>query len=111
MATKKKDVKKASTKKGARSAGGAKLEWHPRTFEDARDHVFYARAPSKAPSALLRQLGAHLAQAMPTAIQAQGPLACPPPAKDAQGKYQVGLDKNSVPEIQKLNDAGEWTTA
>jgi hypothetical protein len=89
----------AAKKKSA--AGGGKFSWSPKQFEDVCRAVGLARSRSK-------PFGVGMLEAMARTIVSQGPLACPAPETDPEGKYRVVLDANGIPEIQKQSADGLW---
>lgn len=87
--------------------GPARFSWNPGSFEVASSEVQSARAK-------VDPHGAELAQVMQHVIAWEGQrselggLECPPPPNDPDGTYRVGLNVNGQPEIQRLNESGEW---
>jgi hypothetical protein len=91
-----------------RRTGGRPFFWKPASFEIAKADVELARTRSG-------ERGTELARVMPHVIawlsheSELGGLECPSPTSDPRGKYRIGLDARGQPEIQRLNDKGEWT--
>jgi diguanylate cyclase (GGDEF)-like protein len=75
---------------------GTSFKWHPTSFEDV------VRSVTSATGVLL--------STMVTMLRQMGSLNCPAPEWDSRGVYRVGL-VGGKPTIQKLQSAGNWTTA
>ena len=89
---------------GKRTSGGSSFDWHPATYEQAKNNVEMAREQRG-------EIGRSLAQIMPQVLRqhahmtgGQG-LTCPSPVSDPTGKYQVRLGADGRPEIQRLDIA------